>query len=373
MNELAGEGVTGAEQTAFGASNLFGSAIQAQALFWNAGQAPTPPQEVYRPLKLAPGEGDSDVIVRGGFDGYVPRTWRAWATGFGGSSSLDGDGGTSNLDTQTGGVAAGLDYRIDPTTLVGIAGGYSDSRFSVDQLRTSGTVQGAHVGLYGVKWFGSVYLEGDAEYAHFDNDTNRFIDWVLDERAWGSFSSEALSGHAEAGWQQSFGATNVTPFVGLQAANLWSDGFTERSRGTDGGNGVLGLTFESSSVSSLVSSLGVQLDTRVALSYGRTLVPFVRVAWLHEFDPERGFESFLTQSPAAAFSGRGASAVKDAAKVDAGLRLDLTDRIGVYGFFEGEFAGRGQSTAGFGGLDGQSAGPASASAYGGRVGMKVKW
>ena len=88
---------------------------------------------------------------------------------------------------------------------------------------------------------------------------------------------------------------------------------------------------------------------------------------------ERGFESFLTQSPAAAFSGRGASAVKDAAKVDAGLRLDLTDRIGVYGFFEGEFAGRGQSTAGFGGLDGQSAGPASASAYGGRVGMNVKW
>jgi uncharacterized protein with beta-barrel porin domain len=67
------------------------------------------------------------------------------------------------------------------------------------------------VGLYGVKWFGSVYLEGDAEYAHFNNDTNRFIDWVLDERAWGSFCSEALSGHAEAGWQQCFGATNVTP------------------------------------------------------------------------------------------------------------------------------------------------------------------
>ena len=80
-----------------------------------------------------------------------------------------------------------------------------------------------------MKWFGSVYLEGDAEYAHFDNDTNRFIDWVLDERAWGSFSSEALSGHVEAGWQRSFGASNVTPFVGLQGANLWSDGFTERS------------------------------------------------------------------------------------------------------------------------------------------------
>jgi outer membrane autotransporter protein len=371
---LAGEGVSGAEQTAFGASSLFGSAIQAQALFWNGGQAPNaPPQEVYRPLKLGPSEGDSDVIVRGGFDGYVPRTWRLWATGFGGTSSLDGDGGTSDLNTHTGGVAAGLDYRIDPTALVGIAGGYTNSGFSVDQLRTSGTVNGAHAGLYGVKWFGLVYLEGDAEYAHFDNQTNRFIDWVLDERAWGSFSSDALSGHVESGWQQTFGVSNVTPFVGLQAANLWTNGFTERSRGSNGGAGLLGLTFDSSSVASLESTLGVQFDTHVALSYGRTLVPFVRVAWLHEFDPERGFDSFLTQSPKAAFSGRGASAVSDAAKVDAGLRLDLTDRIGVYGFFEGEFASRGQSNAGFGGLDGQSSGPASGSVYGGHVGMKVRW
>jgi outer membrane autotransporter protein len=243
----------------------------------------------------------------------------------------------------------------------------------VDRLRTSGTVDGAHVGVYGVKWFGSLYVEGDAEYARFDNETNRFIDWVLDERAWGSFSSEALSGHVETGWQRSFGATNVTPFAGLKAANLWSDGFTERSWGTDGGAGILGLAFNDNTASSLVSSLGLQLDRRISLAYGRTLIPFVRVAWLHEFDPERGFDSVLIQSPTVAFSGRGASAISDAAKVDAGLRLDVNERIGVYGFFEGEFAGRGQSNAGFGGLDGQSSGPASASAYGGRVGMKVRW
>ena len=70
---------------------------------------------------MSSSEGASTAMCR--------RTWRVWATGFGGSSSLDGDGGTSNLDTQTGGVAAGLDYRLDPTALVGIAGGYQ--RFQV--------------------------------------------------------------------------------------------------------------------------------------------------------------------------------------------------------------------------------------------------
>ena len=175
-------------------------------------------------------------------------------------------------------------------SLVGFAGGYTNSGFNVDQLRTSGTVNGAHVGLYGVKWFGSVYLEGDTEYAHFDNETNRFIDWVLDERALGNFSSEELNARFETGWQWPVGASNVTPFAGLQFANLWSDGFTERSTGSNGGPGILGLTYNSTSVSSLVSTLGLQFDTRIALSNGDMLVPFVRLAWLHEFDPDRGVE-----------------------------------------------------------------------------------
>lgn len=316
-------------------------------------------------------------MIYGGFQGYEPRTWRLWATGFGGSGSLDGDAGASNLNTNMGGVAVGLDYRINRTALVGIAGGYSHSTFSVDQLRTDGSADGAHLGVYGVKWLGSVYVEGDAEYTHFNNETHRFIDWVVDERAWGNFESNALSGHVETGWQRPIGvASNVTPFVGLQAANLWSDGFAERSRGSDGGPGILGLGFESNTVSSVVSSVGVQLDTWIPLAHGRMLRPFVRVAWLHEFSPDRGVDAFLLQSPAAAFSPDGASAGQDAAKVDVGARLDLNERVGLYGSFEGVFADRGQSAAGFGGVDrqfGSGSGSGQLQNYGGRIGMKVRW
>ncbi len=58
----------------------------------------------------------------------------------------------------------------------------------MDQLNTNGTVQGAHVGLYGIKTFGPLYLAGTAEYTRFDNQTQRTIDWVVDERANGSFN-----------------------------------------------------------------------------------------------------------------------------------------------------------------------------------------
>src|SRR4029079_6926461 len=84
----------------------------------------------------------------------------------------------------------------------GAAGGYTDSDLSVDSLHTDGNVQGAHVGLYGVKTFGRIYLAGTAEYAHCENETDRVIDFVVNERARGKFDSDSFGGRLEAGWRR---------------------------------------------------------------------------------------------------------------------------------------------------------------------------
>jgi outer membrane autotransporter protein len=199
-----------------------------------------------------------------------------------------------------------------------------------------------------VKRLGPLYLASTAEYARFSNVTDRFVDWVVDERAQGKFASDSYSARLEAGWKRAFGAYQVTPFAGLQASRLIVQGFTEDSVG------ILGLTFASRAVTSLTSSLGVQLDARLPLPNGQTLTPFARVAWVHEFDPSRGVDSSLTLSPAAAFSANGALAASDAAKVTAGLRLDLTNRVALFGYFDGEFADRSQT-------------------YTGNAGVKISW
>ncbi len=117
-----------------------------------------------------------------------------------------------------------------------------------------------------------------------------------------------LSARVEVGWRRPFGRFLVTPFAGLNLAHLWSDGFTENSVTSTGAPGILGLTFGDKSVNSIQSSLGIQVDTRTRLSNGQILTPFARVAWLHEFNPDRSVHSFLTASPAAAFSPFGAFA-----------------------------------------------------------------
>ena len=386
QNELGGEGVTGTVQTAFDASRLFGSTMLAQTVFpylaagvpgagLAAGVPGAGPQrnspgypEKYTPLKLGPSDSEPDLVV----GPYRPLGWRTWAVGLGGASSLDGDHGSGTLDTNVGGVAGGIDYRFNSTALLGVAGGYTDSQFSVDSLHTDGTVQGAHIGLYGVKTFGRIYLAGTAEYAHFENQTDRILDWVVDERAKGNFNSDLFGGRLEAGWRRYLGRYALTPFAGVDAYELDSDGFTENSQNLNGGPGILGLTFASNSATSVTSAVGLQLDTQYALADGRVLTPFVRVAWVHEYDPDRGGSSFLTASPLASFLVDGASAAGDVARVNAGLKLDLSERIALFGFFEGQFGDRSQSYAGVGGGDVAFAGSGQGT-YNGRVGMKVRW
>ena len=379
MDELGGEGVTGTEQTAFDASRLFGSTMLAQTVFpylavgapgfgspGNGSQGNGPGK--YTPLKLGPANSAPDLVV----GPYRPLGWRTWAAGLGGSSSLDGDHGSGTLNTNVGGVAGGIDYRFNSTALLGVAGGYTDSNLSVDSLNTDGNVQGAHVGIYGVKTFGRIYLAGTAEYAHFENETDRVIDFVVNERAKGKFNSDSFGGRLEAGWRRYWGRYAVTPYVGVDAYALDSDGFTENSHNLNGGPGILGLTFASDSTTSVTSSLGIQFDTQYALAYDRVLTPFVRVAWVHEYDPDRSLRSFLTASPLASFAVDGASAAGDVARVDAGLKLDLSERIALFGFFEGQFGDRAQSYAGVGGGDLAFAGSGQGD-YSGRLGMKVKW
>ena len=170
-----------------------------------------------------------------------------------------------NLDTNVEGVAGGLDYRFNPTALIGIAGGYTDSEFSVDQLSTEGTVQGAHLGVYGVKSFGRLYLAGTAEYASFDNETDRIIEFLVDERARGSFNSDSFGGRLEAGWRRSFGRHYMTPFVGVDAYELDIDGFTENSLRLGGGPSILGLTYRADTVTSVTSSIRI---TRLPMAGG---------------------------------------------------------------------------------------------------------
>jgi uncharacterized protein with beta-barrel porin domain len=325
---------------------LFATAMMDQATIWSGSQ-----EAVYIGMK------DGGMKDRGGYEAAPRSTARLWGTGFGQQASLNGDTtvGSASLSSRASGFAAGMDYAATRNFLLGFAGGYSYSNFSISDRATSGTVEGAHAGVYSVARAGGLYLAGAGEYAHYDDKTSRTIAYApyafgaLDELARGKFSSDEWLGRFEAGYKYEAG-WNFTPFGGFQVASLNGGAFSERSTlAAGGGAGVAGLQVNAQTINSEKAFAGVQVDTK-SLVGSWTFSPFARVSWEHEFDTNRQETANLLSLPASAFTVYGAAAAQDVARVQTGFKADLSSGVGVFANFDGQFSGRGDAYAGTGGL-----------------------
>jgi autotransporter-associated beta strand protein len=356
LNMLSGEGVSGTQETAFGAAVMFNSIMMDQGAFWRSGDAAdvngvTFSGEQLLSYATAKKRLADNPVFKAMPAPWQPR-WRAWLTGFDGTAKLAGDAATGSaaLSHNVGGLAGGLDYQWAPDMLLGFALGGSSSNFSVNDRITSGHLEAAHFGGYGVKTWSHFYLAGALSFSTFRNTTSRTIAGVgPTETATGSFGSNLLSGRLEVGSKQVFGRFAVTPFAAVQFAELWQNGFTETNTVPVGAPGPLGLSFGASRTSSLPTFLGAQFDTRIALPYGMVLAPYSRLSWVHEFNPTRDVTPVFIALPGAAFTVDGPRAARDAARIDAGAKLAIKPNAWLFGSFDGEFSHLSQSYAGKGG------------------------
>jgi outer membrane autotransporter protein len=359
LDMLSGEGVSGTQETAFFAGDMFTSIMMDQGAFWRSGErldvngvalGAEPLQ--YAASKRSKASDHAAFKAIGAPAPYQPR-WRAWLTGFDGTAKLDGEAGigSASLSHNTGGLAGGLDYQFAPDVLLGVAIGGSSSDFAVRDRITSGHLEAAHFGAYGVKTWGSLYAAGALSFSTFWNRTSRTIAGVgATEMATASFGSNLFSGRLELGSKQVFGAFAVTPFAAVQFAELWQDGFGETNPVPPGAAGPLGLNYGSIRVNSLPTFLGAQFDSRVAFANGMVLSPYARLSWVHEFNPNRAVNATFIALPSAAFTVDGPRAASDAARIDAGAKLAIRSNAWLFASFDGEFSDRSQSYAGKGGL-----------------------
>lgn len=349
---LSGEGTAATQGTAFGAGTLFQSAMLEQSRLWLS----SPASGAGAPLAYASER-------RRGQDAFAaieppPRVpaiqpWQAWASGFGRSQDIDGDAaaGSADASVRGGGAAIGVNYSAVSDMLVGASIGGSASSFSVTDRATSGELLGLHIGAYGLRTWGAFYAAGAVSYSRYDNDTTRNISGVgSTETATGDFTSDLLTGRFEAGWRRDLGHSTVTPFAAIQVAHLWQRAYTETSTTSGGGTGILGLSYQALNATSLPLSLGMQVESRIELENGRRLLPFVRVAWVHEFNPAREIEASFVSVPSASFTAEGPRVAKDAAKANAGAWLSLNRFAALFANFDGEFSSRSRSYSGSGGF-----------------------
>jgi outer membrane autotransporter protein len=356
MDMLSGEGVSGTQETAFAAAGMFNSIMMDQGAFWRNRDTIDVNGVTFAGERLAyAAEEQSKTSEQPAFKAMPTKEptlfeqrWRAWLTGFDGTTKLDGEAGigSASLTHNTGGLAGGLDYQFAPDLLAGLAVGGSSSNFSVRDRITSGYLEGAHFGGYAVKTWTSLYAAGALSFSTFRNNATRSIVGIgPTETATGSFGSNLVSGRVEVGSKQALRWFAVTPFAAVQFSQLWQNGFTETNPLPTGAIDQLGLAYGSRSVTSLPTFLGAQFDTRFAVWNGLALSPYARLSWVHEFKPDRAIDASFIALPAA-FTVDGPRAASDAARIDAGAKLAINPKAWVFASFDGEFSNRSQSYAG---------------------------
>ena len=90
---------------------------------------------------------------------YEPR-WTVWGGAYGGSNRTTGDlavTGSHDLSASTVGFAAGLDYRLAPDTVVGLALAGGGTNWSRRRAGRSGKSYAFQAGVYGATKSGPAY------------------------------------------------------------------------------------------------------------------------------------------------------------------------------------------------------------------------
>jgi outer membrane autotransporter protein len=106
-------------------------------------------------------------------DGASP--FSVWGSVLGGLGSVQGNGNSSTFTYNVGGGAAGIDYRVSPSFLVGVGTGYSSGTQWVDSFQGKGWSNSVSVAAYASFTQQGFYLDALAGYAYSNNQLQRQI------------------------------------------------------------------------------------------------------------------------------------------------------------------------------------------------------
>jgi len=259
-----------------------------------------------------------------------------WMQGFGSWGDWDGDGNAASLDRSTGGAIAGVETLLDGWRL-GVAGGYSQTSFDVDDRRSSGDADGYHAAIYaGTNW-DTVFLRAGAAYSWHDIATKREITSPIVDELQADYGAGTAQIFGELAYRADFGGLSLEPFANAAYVNLHTGSFTEKG-------GAAALESKSSSSDSVVTTLGLRPEVRFSLGDMETVATGM-IGWQHAFGDVTP-EAQLAFEGGDAFGIRGVPMARDTALIEAGLALKLTDSVSLGASYQGQF-GDGVSDNGF--------------------------
>jgi uncharacterized protein with beta-barrel porin domain len=351
LSQVSGEAATGAQLVAFQLMNEFlglmlyppddrRGAIGGAASAFASEQTANFPSELtnaYAAVLKAPASRPLSL----------ERRWSAWAAGFGGYNTTSGDAiivGSHDVTARTYGVAAGIDYRVTPDTVVGFALAGAGTNWGLAQGLGGGRSDAFQAGLYGKTHIGAAYVNAALAFANHWMSTDRYA--FGGDHLTAGFNAYSLGGRIEAGYRYALPVGAITPYAALQAQSFHSPGYSE----TDLSTGGFGLSYASRSATDTRSELGARFDKQIAVAGDKTLTLRASLAWAHDWISDPSLTAIFLALPGSSFIVNGAAPAEDSALVSAGAEFRLANGVSMLAKFNGEFGGGSQTYSGTGTL-----------------------
>ncbi len=240
----------------------------------------------------------------------------AWVSAYGGWSDVDSTANTAALDTDLGGIVAGLDREVGKIWRLGLLGAYGHANITQSGPSASATTDSYSAGVYGAAGSGAWHVNFGGLYSWHDIDSSRTVGFGrLSETLTASYDAQSWQLFAEAGYEMQVNGTGIQPFAGISFMQLDTDGYTESG-------GVAALTAASDSNSTTYTTLGVRASRKLA----KAATLQVMAGWRHAFgDIDPTATLALTGGPP--FVVTGAPIAQDALAVELGFDYAVSNRL----------------------------------------------
>jgi uncharacterized protein with beta-barrel porin domain len=268
---------------------------------------------------------------------YDPR-WSVWASGFGGSQSTSGNTalGSNNTTSTIGGTAVGADYLFSPNTIAGFAVAGGGTSFNVANGGT-GRSDLFQIGAYVRHVSGPAYVSASLAYGWQDITTNRTVTVAGFDQLRAQFNANAWSGRVEGGYRfvsPWVGGLGITPYAAAQFVTFDLPAYAEQAIV---GMNTFALGYGAHDVTDARTELGVRTDKSFAQGDG-ILTLRGRLAWAHDYDPDRSIAATFQTLPGASFTVNGAAQASDSVLTTASIEKKWRNGWSAAATFEGEFS-----------------------------------
>jgi uncharacterized protein with beta-barrel porin domain len=268
-----------------------------------------------------------------------------WAAGYGGSQTTNGNAvlGSNTATSSVYGTAVGADYRFSPFTTAGFALAGGGTNFSVANAG-SGRSDLFQAGAFVRHTVGSAYISAALAYGWQDITTNRTVTVAGIDQLRAEFNANAYSGRVEGGYRFVTPWMGITPYAAGQFTTFDLPAYAEQA--IVGAN-TFALAYNGKSVTDPRSELGIRSDKSWAVQDGIFTLRG-RLAWAHDFNPDRNIAATFQTLPGATFVVGGAAQAHDSALTTASAEMKWTNGWSAAATFEGEFSDVTRSYAGKG-------------------------